>query len=44
MINTKDRLAEANSKVDSVIDDIWAKAELNLKKLEADHQKRSGLN
>ena len=39
MLTLKDRLAEANKKVDSRLDDIWAKAEDNLKKLEEEYKK-----
>ncbi|MDU7472094.1 MAG: hypothetical protein E7L01_01855 [Paenibacillus macerans] len=41
MINVQDRLTEVNKKVDSIIDDIWVKAELNYKKLEAENKNKN---
>jgi hypothetical protein len=39
MPSLKERLAEANKKVESRLDEIWAKAEGNLKKLEDEYKR-----
>jgi|GEM_PF-6520157 len=41
MSTVQERLDSANNKVDSVIDDIWARSEANLKRLEEDYKKRT---
>lgn len=40
MSTVQERLSIANEKVDSVIDDLWAKGEKNLKRLESEFKKR----
>ncbi|MEK4191423.1 hypothetical protein [Paenibacillus sp. FSL L8-0494] len=40
MSTIQERLTIANEKVDSVIDDLWAKGEKNLKRLESEYKKR----
>ncbi|WP_171718697.1 hypothetical protein [Paenibacillus phytohabitans] len=40
MSTIQEKLNIANKKVDSVIDDLWAKGEQNLKRLELEYKKR----
>lgn len=40
MISVQERLTEVNKRVDSIIDDIWVKAELNYKKQEAEYNNK----
>lgn len=40
MSTVQERLSIANEKVDSVIDDLWAKGEKNLKRLESEFKNR----